>query len=213
MYRITNSHRIISVFLITLFFNLVIGSTFASAQQKNTQALLNNSTANNMSTIQIPDSTKIHFFQDQQKAKIIFNEEYFEKKIELKLISSSKFEVEGETKLVGQKGINLKAAMGENTNAIALVDDAYRVRESGMLLMGLGVAAALVTFLVAPAVEIGETESGYYTTTYYWLPFVTVGCVLGGLGLAKYNSLERRLSVAVLTYNDDLNRPKDDTIK
>ena len=145
--------------------------------------------------------------QNETKPKIIFKDSYFAKKDELKLISSQQFEYKGEQKMVGDRGVFLKLAMSDNQRAISMVDEAYRARENGKLLMGLGVAAALVTIATLPYVEVGSTETDVSVTTYYWFPFITIGCIFGGMGYSKYVSLEKHLDNAVRSYNEDLTIP------
>ena len=106
--------------------------------------------------------------------------------------------------MVGKKGEYLIQAMGSNQRAIGMVNEAYKAKETGTLLMGLGVATALVTLALLPTVELGSTESGEYVTTYYWLPFITIGGIIGGIGYVKYNSVEKKLDEAVKMYNEDL---------
>lgn len=204
MFKITLIHRIISSCLLILFINLSISSSNVFSQQQNETKPKKEIKPKIIFENQGSDTIKSSSLQDTTKSKIIFKNSYFMKKDELKLISSKKFEFKGEEKMVGDKGEYLIEAMGSNQRAISMVNEAYKTKENGKLLMVLGVAAALVTLAIIPAVELGSTESGGYVTTYYWLPFITVGCIVGGIGYSKYNSVEKKLDEAVKIYNEDL---------
>ena len=199
MFKISLVHRIISSFLLIFLINLFISSTLVFSQQQTKKEIKPKIIFKQQSA----DTTKSSL-QDTTKSKIVFTNSFFAKKNELKLISSKKFEFRSEEKMVGKKGEYLIQAMGSNQRAIGMVNEAYKAKETGTLLMGLGVATALVTLALLPTVELGSTESGEYVTTYYWLPFITIGGIIGGIGYVKYNSVEKKLDEAVKMYNEDL---------
>lgn len=141
---------------------------------------------------------------DSTKANIIFKKSYYLKQGKINLLNEDKFQLYDEEKFVGDEGEFLIEAFGSNQRAIDQVNEAYRIKDQGnlfMILAGVGVIIGLATI---PMVKIGESNSGHYTTTYYWLPPVTIGTILGGIGYAKYTSLESNLDKAVKMYNDDL---------
>lgn len=210
MFKITSFHRLLSFVLLITFTSFFMGPTNLFSQQ---QKELEEQEKKNPKIIfkkPISDSTKISTSADTSKGKIIFKKSYFSKEDEIRLISCEKFELYGEVKMVGEKGKFLIQAMGNNHRSIKMVNQAYKTKENGKVLMGLGVVATLATLLTIPYVEVGKAKSGGYVTTYYWLPCITIGSIIGGIGYSKYNSLEKKLDEAVRKYNEDLIIQKQD---
>lgn len=210
MFMTTSHHRFVSFFLLLLFLNFFLGTTKILAQQQNKTNNQEKKKSKIIFNKQLSDSTKIDTSADTSKSKITFGKSYFLKKDEIKLISSKEFEMYGETKMVGEKGELLIRAMGNNQHAIEMINLSYKTKKTGKVLMGLGVVISLVTLFTLPYVELGGTESGGYKTTYYWFPFITIGAVVGGIGYAKYNSLEKNIDKAIKVYNADLIMQKPD---
>jgi hypothetical protein len=135
---------------------------------------------------------------DSTRAKIIFKSTGATPSNRIELVSSKEFRFMGETQPLGLKGANLKKAMGQNTQALAIIDKAYQKQGSGKVLVGVGAAVAVAGFL-AP-LQLSETS----TTSYYWFPGVTVGTIIGGIGIKQQGALTKDLRTAVELHNASL---------
>jgi hypothetical protein len=135
---------------------------------------------------------------DSTRAKIIFKSTGATPSNRIELVSSKEFRFMGETQPLGLKGANLKKAMGQNTQALAIIDKAYQKQGSGKVLVGVGAAIAVAGFL-AP-LQLSETS----TTSYYWFPGVTVGTIIGGIGIKQQGALTKDLRTAVELHNASL---------
>lgn len=135
---------------------------------------------------------------DSTRQKIRFKKSVLAKKNEIELLSSKQFIFQGETCSIGDKGINLKKAMGQNLESIAMVDKSYQKNSAGKTLMVLG-GFVMVAGYLAP-LQIAETE----TTIWYWFPGVTLGGIIAGVGFSQQGSLTRDLRNSVAVYNDSL---------
>jgi hypothetical protein len=132
---------------------------------------------------------------DSTHAKIIFKTSGSASSHQIEVLSSKEFRFMGETRALGPKGENLKKAIGQDGQALAMIDKAYQKQSSGKVLVGVGVVIAVAGFL-AP-LQLAETS----TTTYYWFPGVTVGAVIGGVGLKQQGELVKDLRAAVKMHN------------
>lgn len=130
--------------------------------------------------------------------KVIFKKSALLKSEKIELLSSKQFKLHDETRMIGDKGMNLKKAMGQNPEAVALVDKAYQKHSKGKALMVLG-GVVMVVGYAAPLL-IAQSE----TTTGYWSPGVTAGAIIAGVGLSKQSGLTKNLQNAVKAYNDRL---------
>jgi len=132
---------------------------------------------------------------DSTRAKIIFKTSGAASSNRIELVSSKEFRFMGETQALGPRGGNLKKAIGQNAQALAIIDKAYQKQSTGKILVGVGVVVAVAGFL-AP-LQLSETS----TTTYYWFPGVTVGTIIGGIGIKQQGALTKDLRAAVELHN------------
>jgi len=139
---------------------------------------------------------------DSTRAKIIFKSSPVAPSNRIELVSSKEFRFMGETQVIGPRGGNLKKAIGQNAPALAIIDKAYQKQSTGKVLVGVGIVVAVAGFL-AP-LQLSETS----TTTYYWFPGVTVGTIIGGIGIKQQGALTKDLRAAVELHNANLTQEK-----
>ncbi|MBU8922661.1 MAG: hypothetical protein KOO63_12655 [Bacteroidales bacterium] len=205
MYKNPRIKRIISLVLLMCF----TFSVNLSAQQTSEKES-DKSTKKKIVFQKDTGSTAADSLKALKESRIIFKKNTYSQTDVLKLVTTKTFEKGGQRKDIGENGQNIILAMGDNQEAIDMVNGAYKTRKSGKALMVVGVIAALATLIALPVVELGEQDSDSYTTTYYFLPFVAVGTILGGIGFTKYHSLEGNLHKAVKVYNKDLQKEGTD---
>ena len=152
-----------------------------------------NSTSN---SIPAKDSTKV--------AKIIFKQNLKLDSQLIELLSEHQYKIGGHDFMVGDNGDNLKQSMGNKLEAIRKVDHAYSKRKTGLALMILGGVVAVVGIAATSTWVTHEEDNGAYRTTYYWIPGITIGAILGGIGYVSYTSVHKNLREAVDFYNSGL---------
>ena len=166
--------------------------------QDNKPKIIFNKNAQKLSNDQMISNT------DSTKGKIIFSKDILVKSELITLRSSREFQKNNNKYLIGEKGFNLKNEMVNNELSKSLVDQAYNKQSSGTALMVIGGAIMLAGYILPSTwVELDEQQSGNYVKTWYWLPGVTIGCIIGGIGLSKRSSLTKDLQKAVDKYNED----------
>lgn len=210
MFKITSFYRLLSFVLLILYTSFFIVPTNLFSQQKKETTEQEKKKSKIIFNEQISDSIRVSTSTDTSKSNIIFKKSYFLKRDKIRLISTEKFELYGEEKMIGNKGKFLIQAIGNNQRAIDMVNQAYKIREKGNVFMVLAGVGVFVGLLTIPYVEVGQTRSGNYITTYFWIPPITIGGILGGIGYSKYNSLEKNLDNAIKVYNEDLIIQKQD---
>lgn len=199
MFHLTTIHRIIALGLSVLIIGIT--SIPALAQEKTNPRIIFKDTAPVDTTkISVPAATV-----DSTGAAVIFKKEPARDDI-ITLISSDQFRFHEKVSDVGDGGELLKKAMGNNKRAIDMVDAAYSSRSLGTLLMILGGITIIIGIVTIPTtkVDLGSTSDGSYQVSYFWLPLVTLGTLIGGFGWIKHSGLSKNLREAVQTYNDDL---------
>ncbi|TAK54775.1 MAG: hypothetical protein EPO24_12810 [Bacteroidetes bacterium] len=142
---------------------------------------------------------------DSSKPKIIFQDNAALDSRKIILQSSEYYQMDGQTYPVGEDGVNLKMAMQSNPEAVEKVASAYRKRTTGTVLMVLGGGLAVAGVVVSSThVTVSEQTSGNTTYSVVWLPLVTAGVIVGGIGYVNHSALGSNLQEAVQLYNDSL---------
>lgn len=144
--------------------------------------------------------------QDTIKQKIIFKQKEPSKSLKVELLSSNQFIHLGETIFLGEKGINLKKVMGNNSESIAMVDKAYRKKSFGMPLIIIGGAVSFTGLVLLEMYnqdrQLSTVPNKSFLTS--GLSMSITGLVSMVIGFKNHGSLTRDLVKAVSVYNNSL---------
>ncbi len=185
---------IVTIYLVVT----ILGSLSLIGQDK---IIFNDSQQKDTSTYQVSDTNK---------QKIIFQKNINDSNDNIELLSSEQFRYRGEMHSVGNDGVNIKKAMSQNLKAVEMVENAYRKRSTGTILMIVGGITVVAGYVLPTTwVKLDEHKSGSYIETWYWFPGVTLGAVIGGIGYSKHSSLTGNLNKAVDFYKQSLGQQNE----
>jgi hypothetical protein len=161
------------------------------------------------------DSTEsIPVEQDSTRQKILFEPQVGKQIVsrQIILLSSSKFRIGSDIRSLGDNGINLKEAMGNNAELNDIIDEAYYKKKSGngFLILGgaIALASGIVLYVVDAAAKADDPYYPDYEETISVPALVGImsvglgGIVLGAIGLKKMNSFGETIREAVGKYNE-----------